>query len=847
MPSSSVYNERSEGGGDTVTRGTSPFIAAFGLVVMVSAGAQEARGIYIVPQSHIDVAWDWRYDPETIEVCVPETFGRAIRNIERFPDFSFSMSQAPLYEALRKHHPDLAARVEREIRSGRWEVVGGHWVEFEGTGPGGEALVRQFLYGERYFKETYGIEIRNAWQADSWSHPATLPQILAKCEIDAYVFERGSLGESIFWWESADGSRVLAVHPFFEGGFYNDLNGAIKHHEEWKRKYGIDISMWRYGKGDHGGGMDEERVAELKKQMERSPIPLKFSRADAFLDDLRGLGKSDWPVLRGELGFELEGCHSNTGRIKVANRRAENLLVEAETFSSIASRTTGFSYPREKLKAAWLAVLTNQFHDVISGSLVPAACEDALEVYARAERAALEVRRDALESLTRLIDTRGVGIPVVVFNPLPWPRTGPVEVTLDLPEKPEGLLFASGGSETPGQVLASLRGSAGWEVRCLFMAADVPGIGYRTWWARSPGGPVSRQETVTVRVEPWKIENGSFVVRFDPKTGDLSGILDKGRGIEVIPEGSRANEIVILEDTGSTEGEIELSGKRWSPEPLESRNGWKVIESGPVRTTVRIRNKLPHWAAVDRFVTLHPGKDVPWIQFRTHFEWNDVNRFVKIAFPTPYRSAKPVYDIPYGTIVREASGEERPAIQWVDLGDASGGVGILNDCRYGHDVREGTIRLSALRSTIKHAVNTESGNQELTYALYPHGADWRGAEVVRRGFEFNHPLIRLSAEAHEGRRPASGAFVTVGAPIVVLTVIKRAEDGDRLVARMYETNGEAGSARLELSGLGIRKASVTNLLERHAKELHVEAEGKDARIIVPFGPAEIVTIEMWSE
>jgi alpha-mannosidase len=803
------------------------------------------EGVYIVPQSHLDVAWDWRFDPETIEVCIPMTFGRALDNLERFPDFFFSMSQVPLYEGMRQHHPELAARVEKQIRDGRWEVVGGHWVEFEGTGPCGEALVRQCVYAKRYYQQTYGLDIRNAWQADAWSHPASLPQILKKCEIDTYVFQRGFRGEYIFWWEAADGSRVLAVKPFFEGDYFNDLQAAIRFHREIQKRYGVDISMWRYGKGDHGGGMNPEQIAELKRQMAQSPVPVRFSRADTCLKRLLELDKHDWPVLRDELDFELEGCHANTGRLKAANRRCENLLLEAETFSALASRLVGSAYPKAELKSAWLDVLMNQFHDVIGGAVVPAGYEDAMELYARAEQIAQAARRKAFTALGGQINTRGDGIPVVVFNSQAWVRTGPVEAAIHFDQKPKAIVFAADDAQTAvGQILSVTNAKAGWEVKCVFVAKDVPSLGYKCYWAKAADRLGADQRGAVDQLQPWHLENAAFSLQFDSQTGDLIRLYDKRRAVEVLPNGTHANSITLIEDTGSTEGDMNWSDRRWSPDPVESWNGWKVIESGPVRTTVRVRNKLPHWSAVDRFVTLYGDAAVPWVQCRTHFEWNEVNRMVKLAFPTPYKTAKPTCDIPYGTIIREASGEERPALQWVDLSDEAGGVSLLNDCRYGHDVREGVIRLDALRSTIKHAVHTEAGNQEVTYALYPHAGDWRQARVMHRGYEFNHPLIAFPAATHAGRLPAASSFVQVNRSNVILAVIKQAEDGADLVGRAYEINGEPCSVRVNLAGLNIKKAVLSNMLEKPMQELKVQAAGKEASVSVPFGASEIVTLRL---
>jgi alpha-mannosidase len=819
---------------------------AAGTPLASKAGESSPRGIYIVPQAHIDVAWFWRYDPETIEVCIPATFGQAADNLEQVPEYSFSASQVPLYEGMRQYHPRLAARVEKLIREGRWEIVGGHWTEFEGAGPCGEALVRNCVYGKRYFKDTYGVDVRNAWLPDTWTHPWTLPQIFRKCEIDAYIFHRGGRGEDIFWWESADGSRVLGIRPFFDDSRADNLDKAIEYHRQIKARYGIDLSMSLYGRGDHGGGMSRDTVEKLKKQMSQMEIPARFSRADTFLKDLTSLNKKDWPVLHDELEFELTGCIANTGRLKAANRRSENRLIEAEKFAAIASRVTGTPYPKADLKTIWLDLLFNHFHDVISGAVIPAGYEDAMELFARIEREAMRIRGESLTGLCRQMRTQGEGTPVVLFNSLSWPHTGPVEVELDFDRKPDRMMATAEGQEQSAvQVLRVRPQGNRWRADCLFIARDVPGIGYKTYWLKASDTPVTDATAGRLRVEKWELASDAFALTFDPKVGDLTRVRDLRRDAELLSAGSRGNEIQLLEESGSTEGMLDWGKQRWSPEPLESWNGWKVIETGPVRATVRIRNKLPDIAAVDRFVTLYADPAVPWVQFRTHFEWNGVHKMVKIAFPTSYRGARPTFEIPYGTIVRDADGEERPAQRWVDLGDETGGVSLLNDCRYGHDVKEGVIRLDAIRSLTGHATHTEAGNQEVTYALCPHTGDWRQGRIVQRGYEFNNPLIPVVADSHDGRLPPAGWFARVDRPNVILSVLKQAEDGEHLVVRAYETAGEKCSAAFEFAGLGITKAELANMLERPLSDLSSRPVSQDVvQVSAPVGAYEIGTANL---
>jgi alpha-mannosidase len=812
------------------------------IVVCLAAGMSgpaipaEGQGIHVVPQSHIDVAWFWRYDPETIEVCIPMTFGRAVEALERFPDYVFVASQVPLYEGLRRNYPDLAAKVARYVREGRWEIVGGHVVEYEGTGPSGEAIVRQCVYGKRYFKDVWGIDVRHAWQPDSWTHPWTVPQILRKCEMETYCFLRGFRGENVFWWESPDGSRVLACRP---ASTSDDIKPAIQLARETQAKYGVNLSMWIAGSGDHGGGLNVGAIEKLRRDMAASPVPARFSRYDRFVAALLKTGK-DWPVLKDELGFELEGCQSNAGPLKAANRLCENLLVETEKFSTLAERLAGLAYPKESLKAGWFDVMHNQFHDTISGCVIPAGYQDALDLYAGVERIARRHRQAALDRLVGAIDTRGKGEPVVVFNSLSWSRTGPVQLELTLKTRPDAVEFVdAGGQAAQGQILQTVREGGAWLVRCVFVAHNVPGIGCKTYHARpTPARPVPAGAP---RGGDWELENGSFALKFDPGTGDLVGIIDKRISRQILSAGQHGNRIDILEETGDSEGRLAWGNKTWKPEPPEKINGWRIVEQGPVRTTVRVRNVL--WrlhTAFDRFVTLY--HDVPWIEFRTHIEWNSSGKYVKLAFPTPYRQARPTFEIPYGTIARDPDGQQRPALNWVDLGDAEGGVSLLNDCRNGHDVKDGVIRIDAIRSPVEPAHNTECGNQTLTYALYPHAGDWRRGATMRRGHEFNNPLVGVQTALHQGRFPSSSVLLTVDAPNVILAVAKQAEDSKALVLRLYEIHGQKCTATIQLRDLHATRAVLTNMLERPVADLTVKSgTGEFQSVEVPMGAYEINT------
>jgi len=573
-------------------------------------------------------------------------------------------------------------------------------------------------------------------------------------------------------------------------------------------------------------------------------VPARFARVDEYFEAVKN-ARTDWPVLRTELDFQFEGNYTNTARLKAANRRCENRLIEAEKFSSIASRMASKAYPKSVLKSAWLDVMLNQFHDTIAGCGIPAVTEDALERYAKATNTALRHRDKALSVICERINTRHAGVPVVIFNSLSWPRTGPVEVALPFDRIPGHIVMhAPNGKKIPAQIIGSEKVDDTFMVNCVFVAREVPGIGYKTYWAEVGESDTMKADPSPLHVEDWRIASNRFEINFDSATGDIVGIQDKNRDLPLVPKGRKANEIQILEDLGNSEGGLKWGDKKWSPDKLSKWNGWKVIEAGPVRATVRIRNiwKMCN-VAFDRYVTVYAG--MPLIYFYTHVEWNSTNKMVKVAFPTKYRNAKPTFDNPYCTIVREADGQERPAMRWVELGDENSGISVLNDCRYGHDVRDGVIRINVLRSPTHPAYNTECGHQELSYALYAHPGDWRQGRVMQYGYEFNNPLIGIVAESHEGNLPSEGAWVSVDQPNVILTVMKEAEDSQDLIVRVYEFAGQKCSARLQLNHLAVTKANMTNMLEKPSADLSVKPVSSNTSYVdVPVGSYEIVTVDL---
>jgi alpha-mannosidase len=792
--------------------------------------------IHVVPQSHIDVAWLWRYDPETIHRCCKPTFTLAVDNMDRYPDYTFAQSQVPLYQATEEVYPSLFDRIREYVREGRWEIVGGMYVEFEGGEPCGESLVRQCVVGKRYFLERFGVDITTGWQEDAWSHPWQLPQILKKCGINSYMFKRGEKGESLFWWQSPDGSRVLACKPLHRltpspewTEFFNNM----------ANRYGVRDVMVRIGRGDHGGGPTPVEIEAVKRfAKEVAPeVEVMFSTFRRFADSILAQNP-DLPVLNDELGFELVGDLTNCGEIKRGNRECENLLLTAEKFCSIASILSGCPYPAEELYESWKKVLFNQFHDIIGGSGIPPVCRDAMRFYEIVRESGRRLLGDSIPAVLGNVNTEGEGKPIVVLNPLSWTRTDVVEVEVSLPEKPtKPVLLDDEGEYVPAQIVEEREDNGGYTVRLVFIAEDVPSLGYRTYRLIGDTSDSYPQET-DLSLSDLTLENKRLRVEIDPDSGYVRGIFDKGIGKELLGR-EMGNLIVAIEDEGDSEGRFvkgsdtiaKPPGKEWT---VDTEPEIGVCEVGPVRARIRVRRRFRRSTFIQDVILY---SRLARVDFNLTVDWHDVHWMIKVAFPLNVERPTVTYDTAYGTVVRPADGLEYPAQKWVDLSGEDYGVSLLNNARYGHDVQGSTVRMSLLRSPTEPAYNTDEGIHRIGYSIYPHPGTWKDGEVMRRGYEFNFPLMAVVESPHPGELPSRFSFMRINPEDVIVEVLKRAYDSDDFILRLYETHGKGSEVEVRVPWR-ISSACETDLMERRMGEVEFE----EHLLRFELSPYEIKTI-----
>lgn len=799
----------------------------------------------LVGHAHIDLSWLWRWE-ETVEDIATHTFLGTLAQMDKLPGLTFAQSQAALYEAVETAFPALFERIARKVKEGTWLPVGGMWVEPDLNLPEGESLARQLLYGKRYFLEKFGVDVKVGWNPDSFGHSWQLPQLLKKAGIDSYVFERcppDPQPTHFFWWEGLDGSRVLGYVP---PGWYlvNLKDGVAGILGDASRTTPVKDFLLLYGAGDHGGGPRDSDLEAIRRLADDPSQPrLAFAAPEAYFRGLAPLAP-DFPVVRRELNFTFPACYTTQAEVKRENRRAESLLLAAERVSALAV-ASGLRdyYPERDLDEAWKVVLRNQFHDILDGSSIGPVYDEVRDFYAAARARAERALDFSLETIANAVDTTGEGRPLLVFNPLFWERTEPVEAEIAVPPAADsGRLWPGtvrvagpGGEDVPVQVLDARADGHAMVFRVLFIADSVPSFGYKVY--RVLPAPQSGPAPSAVQAGADGLENGVLRATVDPATGWLRSLSDKRLGREFLSGAGNVLEVIRDEPEmmsawelglGETVGRVGEEGARV-----------EVLERGPVRAVVRVRSPF-RGSLFEQELAVYAG--LPRLDGRVRVDWQERNLMVKAAFPSAVRGGTARFEIPFGSVVRPADGTEVPALRWIDLSDPSGafGLSLLNDSKHGFDVKDNILRLSVVHGATSPDPEADRGRHELRYALYPHAGTWKEAETTRRGMEFNAPLLVRAPLVHPGRLPAVHSFIRVSPGNVILSALKKergyAENG--LILRLYEIHGERVDARIELPWAA--DAVATDLIERPSGT----SLGGGTVLTVPLEPFEIKTLKV---
>lgn len=775
-------------------------------------GGRDQGRLALIGHSHIDTAWLWPLRETRRKVS--RTWSSVLRLMERYPEYRFSASQPALYEFIKDNHPQLWKEIKKRVKEGRWETCGATFVEQDSNVPCGESLVRQFLYGNRFLEREFGVRSKIAWLPDAFGFPWCLPQIMKKAQIEAFhtIKIHWSLFTKfpyhLFQWQGIDGSRIPAFMPVLN---YNGNPVPRECIAQWKtfaQKDIVDEVPFSFGWGDGGGGPTKEMIEYGRRLKRITGVPnCSFSRTDECFDRvLDSCDPAKLPLYNGELYLEMHrACQTSQARTKRNNRKCEVLLREAEWLSTLAMLHGG-DYDHAALYDAWRIVMTNQFHDILPGSSINEVYAVADEDYARARALAGTARDGAITHLGAQIDTSGPGAPVVVFNPLSWLRTDVARVACTIPKAPFHVAGPDGAA-VPAQVAES--------GELLFEARDVPPLGYAVYHVVAGAAPA---ESGSLKATARHIENDFVSVRLD-SSGRFTSIYDKIEEREVLPPGERGNVLQLFDDRPH-------EYDAWDIDHNFEQNAWEpgkpdrveIVEEGPVRVVLRVVRRTEK-SVITQDITLYAAS--PRIDVVNRVDWHEKHVLMKVAFPVDVLSARAAYHIQYGVTERpthhnsewDRARFEVPAHHWADLSEGDYGVSLLNDCKYGYDVKGHVLRLSLLRAPTDPDPHADEGAHEFTYAVYPHPGDWRSG-TVQQGCELNHPLVARCDVTGSGKLPHTYSFAAVDRENVLLDWVKKAEDSNAVILRAYEAFGQRGPVEITL-GRKPRKVTECDLMEEN--------------------------------
>ena len=746
-----------------------------------------------VGNSHIDMAWLWPWT-ETVEV-VRNTFQSVLDLMREYPDFKFTMSSARTYEWMQEKYPDLFEQIKQRVKEGRWEVIGGMWVEPDLNMPDGESLVRQILVGKKYFQKNFGADIKIGWNPDSFGYNWQLPQIYKKSGIDYFVTSKllwatdyTKFPYRLFWWEAPDGSRLLTYFPHEYANEFDPQQITQDLSFYAPSIYGTKVTdspqmLYLYGIGDHGGGPTRTMLDRANRLRDPNTVfpKIEFSTAKEFFADLtQELPNLKVPTWKDELYFEYHrGVMTTQADTKQRIRRDEELMLDAEKYASLAS-LFGRSYPQDQFELAWKNLLFDHFHDVMPGSGIAVNYLDAKRNLEDVARSAKEITNGALDELLAHVNTqganaRGDGVPVVVFNSLSWPRAEVIEAQVQLsgPAREVQVLDGAGQrveSPTAGPGLVHESGASPYSCGCaspwlqnLFCAGIFWAFRGEDWHiskrgqrpcASCPGFEGDAEECVHRRSKSIRKPDASPA--FSICAVRRKRLLPP-KPTPAAPKHLFAGTSCRLSTTNPSSGtpgtSIPISRKQhWD---LDKADEVKLVESGPLRAVIRVKKHFQNSTFVQD-ITMYAG--VPRVDVKMQADWHEKHILLKVAFPLSAHSDKATFEIPYGSIERpttrntpaEQAKFEVPAQRWADLSDTKHGFSLLNDSKYGYDVKGNVLRLSLLRSPEWPDPHADEGHHEFTYSLYPHGGNWRDAQTVRRGYELNYKLIAMQSQKHEG-------------------------------------------------------------------------------------------------
>lgn len=783
-------------------------------------GEQDVK-VSLIGHTHIDVAWLWTL--EQTKEKVQRTFSGVVDLMKRYPEYKFMSSQPQLFKYLKESAPDVYAEMKQLIAEKRVEPEGSMWLEADCNLTSGESLVRQILFGKRFFKKEFGVDNRVVWLPDVFGYSAAMPQIMKKSGIDKFVTSKISWNESnrmpydTFMWKGIDGTKIFSsfITSFyrtrnldFNRCFYSDYNTRLIPQyvrgawDRYEPKFINNEVLMPFGYGDGGGGPSKdmlERYDRMKHGIPGCP-QVKMEFAGDYLERTREKleGNKKLPEWSGELYLEFHrGTYTSQAKTKKNNRKSEFLHQNAETAAIMAKKLTGAEYPAEKLNEGWECILLHQFHDILPGSSIKPVYEECDRAYAKLAKDGSAIENEALASVMNNISTDGG---VAVFNPNSFEGNGYVEY--------EGKTYK---------------------------VNSIPAKGYKVIQLED--------KKANYTLNGRHLETDNYMVDFDEHYV-ITRLYDKAAQREVIREGGRGNYIEAFEDYPYEYDNWELSAY-YNEKKYEIDNVDKVefVDEG-ARFGFKITRKF-YKSIFEQTIYFYDGSNR--IDFATYADWHQEHLMIKAAFDVDVNSDKATYDIQFGSVERpvhkntswDAAKFEVCAHKFADYSDYGYGVSLLNDCKYGHNIDNGTMKLSLFKCGTSPDPTADKGEHSFVYSLLPHTGNFRESGTIKTAYELNRPMKAFKIGAQSGGMSDEYSFLSCDKDNFIVETVKKAEDSEAVIVRGYESYNMRTPVVLRF-GFNIKEAHLCDLMENDVEELEIS----DNTVSFIAKPFEIVTVKV---
>ncbi|WP_239619130.1 alpha-mannosidase [Cohnella mopanensis] len=797
--------------------------------------------IRCIGHTHIDVAWLWRLT-HTREKAA-RSFSTVLRLMEKYPEYVFLQAQPQLYEYIKQDYPEIYKQIRERVREGRWEAGGAMWLEADCNLTSGESIVRQILYGTRFFKREFDADCTYLWLPDVFGYSWALPQILKKSGIDTFMTTKISWNQynrmphDTFRWRGIDGTEVLThfvTTPEMPEAAYwwYTYNGQIEPYsvkgiwDSYRDKNVNQELLLSYGYGDGGGGVNRDML-ETRRRLDRIPgLPkVTTGRADEYFAKLRETVASTDEYVHvwdGELYLEYHrGTYTSQAFVKRENRKLEQLFREAEWMQTFAALVAGdwSGYSQQSLYEGWKTVLRNQFHDIIPGSSIPEVYADARLEYAEAKRIGQDVWRDGAHAVISADANTWT-----VFNGSFFARSEPVHIP-NGPAADTGRWITTDGAE-----LRAVRDEAGWTV---LLENAKP---YSATTIRFEAGGRAAAAEEAFAFDGASLTTPHYKIAWN-EAGQLMRVYDKAAGREVLAKGERGNVLQVFEDKPKMfeAWDIDLFYQEKRREVQDLRSV-ELLSCDALSAVVRFEWRYMDSTVIQRMKVYAGSRR---IDFETEVDWHEKQQLLKAAFPVDIRATEATYDIQFGNVKRPTHWNtswdyarfETVGHQWADLSERGYGVSLLNDCKYGHDIKDNVIRLSLIKSATFPDPNADQGRHAFTYSLLPHEGDWVAGRTVQEAWALNQPLTVAAGQAMQ----QSKSLLRLDRDNVAIDAVKKAEDADAMIVRLHEFTGARVTVNLS-SDYRILSWQETDLMERPLGEVR-----SDGTIVFDCSPYEIKT------